>query len=159
MARERPRGGAWKHTEEGRLQAQLAGVTAPCAMLALQNSAMYAMTEQRPALIDASVRVHYGQEATEKGARHGQITPPCAPWRPIPLRSASKQRRAICDGTAPRAMRAPALLYVTGRRQVDGAADRAFEVSAKMRGSVPRKLRQFRRSQPPRDGEVSWWSP
>ena len=84
-----------------------------------------------------------------------QMTAQCAPWRLIPLRSAIKQRRALCDGTAPRAMAAHALLYVKWSPPVDGAADRAIEVSAKMRGSVPRTWRQFRRSQSPTVGEAT----
>eukprot|EP00959_Pyramimonas_sp_CCMP1952_P251145 5249142-Pyramimonas_sp.AAC.1 len=60
-----------------------------------RNSAMRAMTEQRPALSAASARVHHRQEATEESMRHGHMTAPCAPWRPIPLRSAIKQRSTL----------------------------------------------------------------
>eukprot|EP00959_Pyramimonas_sp_CCMP1952_P368177 7712367-Pyramimonas_sp.AAC.1 len=55
------------------------------------------MTEQHPTLSAPSVRMHYGPEAAEESMRHGHKTAPCVPWRPILLRSAIKQRSALCD--------------------------------------------------------------
>ena len=88
------------------------GVTEPCAVIVLPDSAMRAMTEQHPALSVACARMQDKKQAAEEGMRHGQRTAPCA------IRCAALPLAAICNLTAPCAMRREEVLlhlYVTRR--------------------------------------------